>query len=67
MLKQEVIIIAYAFQQKIHNIMYERRSVDELGVRVEVTGASYSFVGEWQRANLVVYMNGAVFPLKYLP
>ena len=32
----------------------ERRSVDDLGVAVEVTGASYSLVGEREQANLFV-------------
>ena len=44
MLKPEVIIIACAFQQIIHILSNnnEQRNVDELGVTVEVTGASYS-------------------------
>ena len=62
MLKQEVIIIACAFQQKMHNIMpnnneannNERKSVGDLGVAVEVTGASYCLVGERERANQFV-------------
>ena len=44
MLKPEVIIIACAFQKKIHILSNnnEQRNVDELGVTFEVTGASYS-------------------------
>ena len=44
MLKEEVIIIACAFQHILSN-NNEQRNVDELGVTVEVTGASYSLGG----------------------
>ena len=57
MLEQELIIIACAFQQKYIILLCPTiTSVDELGVTVEVTGASYSIVGEGQRC---IYINKA--------
>ena len=59
MLNQEVIIIACAFQEIIHILSNnnEQRNVDELGVTVEVTGASYSLGG----SEPTIRTNGAIF------
>ena len=60
MLKQEVIIIACAFQQIIHILSNnnEQRNVDELGVTVKSLEPATLLAGASQPSR----MNGAIFP-----
>ena len=60
MLKQEVIIIACAFQQIIHILSNnnEQRNVDELGVTVKSLEPATFLAGASQPSRT----NGAIFP-----
>ena len=60
MLKQEVIIIACAFQHKIHILSNnnEQKNVDELGVTVKTLEPATLLAGASQPSRT----NGAIFP-----
>ena len=67
MLKQEVIIIGYAFQQKYivfcRTITNREMLMSYIGVTVEVTGASYSLGGSEPRSEPTYSRTkGAIFP-----